>query len=133
MNNLDTDSRADAARSYLRLRRLYWRWSLLGGPTIVAVASITHAAFGAVISPDVLRAFDFAIYFLFLAAGIVWMLGFAAMGYVLSRFRCPSCGGRVAMGWVSFWPGRRCKHCRLDLGQLAEPGAKPLADGELWE
>jgi hypothetical protein len=116
MDELDTPSWTAELQSYLYLRNRYWQWSILGGPAIISVYGVTNIAFPGEMSLITLN----SLYLLTTAAIFVWMAGVAVMGYLISRFLCPRCGGRVAMAWWGFWPGRRCKHCGLDVGQSAK-------------
>jgi hypothetical protein len=135
MVELDTSTFLDAARSYTRLRRFFWRF-FLGMPALALLFF-----FGAVLSAirlernpivpghPVLKGILIA---LLVSAWLTSWLGSFAFGIALNRFRCPRCGKRFTRAWWGSWPGNRCKHCDLDLGPSAIAAAKPPVKADLW-
>jgi len=112
---LDTKTWIDAARSYARLRRRYWR-CLLGMPVLLVVFGPPIAAFERELNPCVRG----ILLSSFIVAWCACWVGGVGTWFALIGFRCPRCGKRFIMSWWSSWPTNRCKHCGLDLGPAAK-------------
>jgi len=125
MSDLDTKTRIEASRSYVRLRRRYWRY-LLGMPALVVVF-VVGAAMIAVFKHDREPYARGILNSLFAVAWCGCCVGGVVTWFKLIGFRCPQCGKRFIMSWWSSWPGNRCKHCELDLGPSAMAAATPGA------
>jgi hypothetical protein len=136
MGDLDTSTYLDAARSYTRLRRLFWRF-FLGMPALAlllylgAIISAVRLARNTIVPGK--NAIATVLTVLFVVAWLTSWLGSFVTGIALKRFRCPRCGKHFTWAWWDSWPGNRCKHCDLDLGLSAIATAKPPVKADPWE
>jgi DNA-directed RNA polymerase subunit RPC12/RpoP len=121
VSGLDTETRIEASRSYVRLRRRYWR-RLLRMPALLVVFVVVMALF-AVFKYDRNPYARGTLNSLLVVAWFACWLRGVVTWYKLIGFRCPRCGKRFMMSWWSSWPGNRCKHC--DLGPSAMAAATP--------
>jgi hypothetical protein len=127
MGDLGDETLSEASRFYIGRRRRCRRLvlglvaSVVAIPLVLAVGERLH--FGAAGMKILLALLVTACFACWLGMALTWMS--------IQYFPCPRCGKLFVRGSWGNWPGRRCKHCRLDLGQFAKPAANPLADGEL--
>ncbi len=127
MGELDTNTWIEASRSYVRLRRRYWRcW--LGMPASLVVLVALIPVFGHTLKNPYVRG---ALFSLLIVAWCACWLGCAVTWFALMGFRCPRCGKRFLISWWSSRPSNRCKHCDLDLGPAAIVSAKSTAGVDL--
>jgi hypothetical protein len=130
VSDLEAKTWIEAAQSYVRLRRRYWRCFFgMPGLLVLLVFGAAISAFEHGLSPSVRG----ILLSLFIVAWCACWLGSLVTWFTLVGFRCPRCGKRFIMSWWSSWPSDRCKHCGLDLGPTAMATAKPLAAAGLWE
>jgi len=122
VSDLDTKTWIEAARSYVRLRRRYWR-CLLGMTALLVVFGAPISAFEHELNPYVRG----ILLSLFTVAWCACWVGGVVTWFTLIGFRCPRCGKQFIMSWWSSWPGNRCKHCDLDLSPAAIAAARPIA------
>jgi hypothetical protein len=107
VTNLNTESWIQAARRYVKLRRLYWR-NFLGLFAPCAAVGIPLAAWG-----DRMHAVPrgFLVALLMLGGFGCWLTSLATW-FALITFRCPRCGNLFVLSWLSSWPANRCKTLR---------------------
>jgi hypothetical protein len=117
----------EAARSYARLRRRYWRSFL--GAMLLLIMGMPLSTYRHELNPIVYGLIVFLLVIAFLAC---WVRSVITL-FALWGFRCPRCGRRFIMAWWSSWPSKRCKHCELDLGLAAVATAKTSVAVDLWE
>ncbi len=122
MKDLDTAMLVEAAGSYLRLRRYYWRF-FLGMPALLVVLGTPTFAFEKELN-SIVRGIALAL------IGVGWYacwLGALFTWLRLGRFRCPRCENRFMVTWWIRWPTDCCMHCGLNLRLAALAKSKPLA------
>ena len=127
MGDFDPRTLIDSARSYERLRRRTWLFSLgYVGPFLVFLALLF--ATGDPQNPILV------FYFLLLIpATCACVLGSFLTAIELRNFPCPRCGKRFATSWKWTLSFHRCKHCGLDLGPAAIAPEKPPSATDPWE
>src|SRR4051812_14729417 len=110
MGDVDTKTLADASRSYIGLRRRYWRLFLGGVASVIALMFVS--AIGEHFHAAVLGILALPLVLAFLAC----IVGVVVTWFSLTGFPCPRCGKSFARAWWSSWPTKSCKHCSLYLG-----------------
>lgn len=126
MGDLDTETWIEAARSYVRLRRLGWRCCLgmlallifLLAPIYLFENKLNSVMRGVLLT-------------LFVIAWFACWLGGSVATFALWGFRCPRCGRRfIVPGWGP-WSPNRCRHCDLNLDPATMGKAKTPTELDL--
>jgi hypothetical protein len=113
---LDPTVLLNSGQRYSRLRRRYGRSMVcFAGLIVLSVIFMPMAQSAGPLIRGVVG-------FVTAIGGIsIWVYGTVAW-FALLNFRCPRCGKRFMLSWISSLPTDRCKHCGLDLGRGGPPG-----------
>ena len=119
MSKFDTQSWIEAGRSYQRLRRPSWRFSV----GHIGSAIVTGMLFFAASAKGVIPVVAPILFFVLIFTTMALALGGLATSTSLMDFTCPRCERRFDSWWKT-WPTGRCQHRGLVLRPVAIAGKK---------
>jgi hypothetical protein len=106
MSEPEDEGFAKASAQFYSLRRRYWLFIV--GFMIFGVLQILFINF----APEKLFHWLLAVTLPLILAS--WA-GAMFTWIVVLNWKCPRCGKRFILSWWNSWPGKRCKHCGLEL------------------